>query len=115
MLDPAHFDIIAGEWVVKAMNKEIEMRVPMTGSGRHSDSLVKVQQDFSQRGYLGVEIVCSLYGHSVRADSGLQGFALLAGKRLGNVDGSYESAEAWAKAWAAQDPSRRYVWKRKGK
>lgn len=113
MLDPQHFEVIAGDWVVKAMDKEIAMRVPHTGTGYHSDSLCIVQADFARRGYLGAEIVESIYGSSVRYDSGLQNFGLLAGKRIGNIDGSYEAAVAWAQRWAAQDPSRRYVWKRR--
>ena len=55
------------------------------------------------------ELVRSSYGWSVRSASGLDNFARLASSRMGEVDGSYESALAWARQWQAQSPTTRYV------
>jgi hypothetical protein len=60
-----------------------------------------------------VEVICSNYGHSVRYDSGLQNFGLLAGSRSGALDGTLEDAERYATAWVAEDPTRRYAWRRR--
>jgi hypothetical protein len=46
----------------------------------------------------------------VRYDSGLQNFALLA--RSCELGGTLEAAEAFARAWVAEDPERRYAWTR---
>lgn len=113
MLDPTHFEIVAGERVVEELRAQQEAIIPWTGYGYASDNLCALQRTWDERGIRGAQLTQSIYGWSVRADSGLQDFALLAGKRMGNVDGTLEGAVAWARAWAARDPKRRYVWKRR--
>lgn len=113
MLDPKHFIIVAGEELVQSLREETERRIPKTGLGYASDNLCALQRERAGRMVLGVEIVQSMYGHSVRYDSGLQNFGILASKRYGNIDGSYESAERFAKAWVSHDPTRRYAWRRR--
>ena len=58
---------------------------------------------------VGVELVDSNYGWSVRYNSGLQNFGIVAGCRNGQLDGTREAAEAFARDWVARDPARRYA------
>lgn len=111
MLNSAHFDIIAGLDVVEAIRAE-RARTVAAGSRPgtfDSETLCRHQERIASRGVLGAEIVKSNYGYSVRYDSGLQNWGLLASSRAGTVDGSLEAAIAWAKTWQAEDPTRRYV------
>lgn len=105
--------IVAGEALVDAMSAEQKLRCRWTGGGYASDELCVLQREQAARGILGCEIVASNYGHSVRYDSGLQNFGLLASSRSGPLDGSLEHAERWAREWVAHDPTRRYAWRRK--
>lgn len=58
-----------------------------------------------------MEIVQSIYGQSVRYDSGLQNFGLVLSGRGITLD----EAEAFCRDWVAQDPEHRYAWRRKPK
>jgi hypothetical protein len=108
--------IVAGEALVDAMSEETLKRCRDTGGGyRSSEDLCALQRDQAGRGILGAEIIVSSTGCSVRYDSGLQNFGLLAGSRSGYLDGTLEHAERWAKEWVAKDPTRRYAWRRKTK
>ena len=115
MLDKEHFVVDAGQDVVDAMTAERNARVAKSALGYHSESLCKVQESEAARGYLGVELVQSFYGYSVRYDSGLQDWALLASSKSGELDGSLENAVEWAKKWVSADPARRYAWYRRPK
>lgn len=110
-MNSTQFHVVAGLELVDAMEAEKKARVPQTGRGYESEALCRLQGEHSRRGILGVEIVCSIHGHSIRYDSGIQGFGLLASSR--ELGGTLEAAEAWAKRWVSQDPARRYAWKRK--
>lgn len=77
-----------------------------------SEPLCELQTAQARRGILGVELVESVYGWSVRYNSGIQNFGLVASSRCGDVDGTLESAEAFARKWVAQDPERRYAYRR---
>lgn len=103
--------IVAGEPLVDAMTAEQKAKVPMTGAGYSSSHVCEMQRSQASRGIIGVEIVCSIHGHSVRYDSGLQDFGLLARSR--DLGGTLEAADEYAKNWVAQDPERRYAWRRK--
>ena len=103
MLNSHKFEVIAGRDVVDAINDR------RAAGG----DLVRQQEADANAGFLGAELVESSFGWSVRYDSGLQDWGLLASSRRGDVDGSRASAEAWAKTWQARDPSRRYVWARR--
>lgn len=105
--------IIAGNDLVEAMSAETKARCTDTGAGYASDQLCVLQREQAGRGIIGVEVVCSNYGHSVRYDSGLQNFGLLAGSRSGMLDGTLEDAVRFAIAWVAEDPTRRYAWRRR--
>lgn len=105
--------IVAGEALVDALTAEQSARVPRGCGGFKSEELCLLQRERSGRGLLGAEIVVSIYGCSVRYDSGLQDFGLLASSRAKQVDGSMEDAVKWATKWVAQDPTRRYAWRRK--
>lgn len=122
--------IVAGEALVDAMTAETKARCKWTGAGYASEDLCVLQREQSARGILGAEIVTSNYGCSVRYDSGLQNFGLLAGLSIrsiwsqspsrfdpksGMLDGTLEHAERWVREWVAKDPTRRYAWRRKGK
>jgi hypothetical protein len=103
-MDPKHFIIIAGRDVIDQLDAEKDERV-----GRGED-LPAVQVAQARRGYLGAQLVRSMYGWSVRYDSGLQNWDLLASTRQGTLDGSLKAAVEWAEDWAAQDPEHRYAW-----
>jgi hypothetical protein len=103
--------IVAGYELVDAMEAEQKAKVPWGCGGFKSEELCAFQREQSARGINGVEIVKSIYGHSVRYDSGLQNFGLLA--RSQELGGTLEAAERFACNWVAQDPSRRYAWRRR--
>lgn len=86
-----------------------EGRYPGT---RDSEALCALQRKEAGRGILGAVIESSLYGYSVRYDSGLQNFGLLASSKSRELDGSLEAAQAWCRSWVAEDPSKRYAWRR---
>ena len=100
--------IIAGAEVINAMNEEKAAAVAKNELGHfRSEQLCALQRKQAGRGYIGVCIVKSIYGYSVRYDSGLQDFGLLRSARCG--DGSFKQAAEFCIAWAARDPSRRYA------
>jgi hypothetical protein len=107
--------IIAGEPLVDRMSEETKRRCEYRGGGYASDQLCALQCEQAGRGILGVELVKSIYGWSVRYDSGLQNFGLVARTKArgGELDGSLEAATAFATKWVASDPERRYAWMRK--
>lgn len=105
--------IVAGEALVDEMTAKRKATIPHNGFGYDSEKLCELQRNEAARGIRGVEIVRSNYGHSVRYDSGLQNFGLLAGSKSGQLDGTLEDAIRYAKAWVAADPNRRYAWYRK--
>lgn len=102
-------EVIAGAEVVARLEAAKISQVPKTPRGYESEQLCALQQSQARAGYLGAELVESIYGWSVRYNSGLQNFGIIFGSRRGNLDGTYEDAVAKAKAWQAQDPERRYV------
>lgn len=112
MIKQSWMTIVAGEALVDTMTAETKARCAWTGRGYASESLCALQRERSGRGILGVEIVRSNYGHTVRYDSGLQGWGILAGCRSGQLDGTLEDAERYAREWVARDPARRYAWRR---
>jgi hypothetical protein len=106
--------IVAGSELVDSLEAEQKSRVPMTEGGHYeSEALCRLQSEQDRRGIIGITLTESIYGWTVRYDSGLQNFGILAGKRQGNLDGSFTSAVEFAKKWVAEDPSRRYCWMRK--
>lgn len=109
---PELFTVIAGRDLLIAMEAEQDATVEFTGRGYDSEQLCALQQREARRGILGVEVVVSNYGCSVRYDSGLQNFGLVASSRTKEVDGTLEDAERFAREWVARDPKRRYAWRR---
>lgn len=109
--DRTKFHIVAGEALVDALTAETRARCHTRGTYHDSTLLCAVQREQAARGILGAEIVKSNYGHSVRYDSGLQEWGLLARSR--ELGGTLEAAEEWARKWVATDPTRRYAWRRK--
>jgi hypothetical protein len=105
--------IHAGAALVDALTEETKARCAHTGAGYASEALVVVQREQAARGIVGVELVKSNYGWSVRYDSGLQDFGIVASAQRGQVDGSWDSAVRFALDWVAQDPAKRYAWSRK--
>jgi len=78
-----------------------------------SKSLMRWQET-EGRLWRSVELVKSIYGWTVRASSGLDGFALMAAtkERGGRLDGSFVDAAKWAAEWVALYPERRYAYVR---
>lgn len=110
-------NIVIGQEVHAKLMAEREQNVPHStkpGMERYFESspLCAWQSEVFSRGYRGAELVKSIYGWSVRSDSGMDNFCLLASSRQGQLDGSYEDAVRYAKEWAEQDSARRYVWNR---
>ena len=101
--------VVAGGELLARLEAEKVARVPRNDRGFASEPLCALQAEQAGRGILGAVIVKSIYGHSVRYDSGLQNFGLLAGSRSGQLNGSFEDAVRYARAWQAEDPERRYV------
>lgn len=104
---------IAGQAVHDAAQAERRAYVDASGvpfgHGR-SEVLCHIQRQQAGRGLTGVHVVKSMYGYSVRYDSGLQDFALLRSAR-GSSDPSLEAAEAFCREWVARDPARRYAYR----
>lgn len=105
--------IVAGHELVDAMSAEQIARVPYGCGGFKSEELCVLQREQAGRGIIGAEIVQSNYGCSVRYDSGLQNFGLLASSRTKQVDGTLADAERWVTNWVSKDPTRRYAWRRR--
>lgn len=112
---PELFTVVAGYELLAAMEAETDAVVADRNGYRDSEQLCELQQKQARRGIVGVEIVESNYGCSVRYDSGLQNFGLVASSRSGQLDGSIEDAERFARDWVSRDPERRYAWKRNRK
>lgn len=115
-LIPAFMNVFAGAELYESLAAERKALVDAARAKqvfRTDDTLCGVQEAQARRGILGVNLVESIYGWTVRYDSGLQNFSILAGARRGDVNGSYEDAERFAREWVAQDPARRYAWVRK--
>jgi hypothetical protein len=108
---------VSGKEVWDALVAEKEATVPhSTIPGREScfqsEPLCHLQVKQHQAGFIGVELVESIHGWSVRYDTGLRGFGLIASSRYGEVDGTLAAAERFAAGWVAQDPDHRYAWTR---
>lgn len=103
--------LIAGAEVYERMHAErkaLMVGAPEYGQGR-SEYLCRAQAKQAGQGYMGAQIVRSMYGFSVRYDSGLQDWGLLRSAR-GSSDTSLEAAEQFCRDWVAQNPERRYAW-----
>lgn len=105
--------IIAGENLVDAMTAETKAHCEWTGRGYRSDDVCTLQREHAAKNIVGAEVIVTSMGCSVRYDSGLQNFGLLAGSKSGMLDGSLGHAEQWAREWVSKDPARRYAWRRK--
>lgn len=105
-------NVVAGLELLTALQIERERSVPMMARGYDSDALCALQRKQASRGILGAEIVKSIYGYSVRYDSGLQNWGLLASAKARQIDGSYDAALKWVTEWVAQSPTTRYAWTR---
>ncbi|MYM92675.1 hypothetical protein [Duganella vulcania] len=108
-----NYIVFAGKEVHAEMEAEANRIAPLQLGLRDSEVLSRLQKSQSKRGYIGVELVNSAYGWSVRYDSGTRDFGLLAGARRGNIDGSLKSAIDWATRWVEEDPAHRYASGRK--
>jgi hypothetical protein len=104
-----HWVTIVGQDLVDALEAEKLTRVKKNGPYFESESLSAWHCELSRRGITGATITPSMYGYSLRYDCGTRDFAIIAGSRMGMLDGSYEDAERYAREWAAKDPSARYV------
>jgi hypothetical protein len=109
---PELFTVVAGRDLLIAMEAEQEATCRKVGEYYSSEDVCAMQRREARAGIIGVEIVASMYGASVRYDSGLQNFGLLAGSRSGELNGTLEDAERYAREWVARDPQRRYAWRR---
>jgi hypothetical protein len=107
---------IAGQDLYESMQAErtaaIEASGIPYGYGR-SEVLCRVQEKQAGRGLTGAQIVRSMYGFSVRYDSGLQNWGLLKSAR-GSSDPSLEAAKQFCLDWVAQAPNSRYAWMSEG-
>jgi hypothetical protein len=102
--------IVAGKELYDALQAEKRALVEQSAAGFNSEQLCKLQRAQSGRGIVGAQIVKSMYGYSVRYDSGLQEWGLILPAR-GRADPSLEYAEQFCREWVSQDPAHRYAWK----
>lgn len=103
--------IVAGHELVDAMETEQKATCRFTGFGYNSDDLSVLHREQSGRGIKGAEIVGCIGGYSVRYDSGMQNFGLLAKSQ--ELGGTLEAAERFVNKWVSEDASRRYAWRRR--
>lgn len=107
--------IVIGQQVHAALMAERERLVPHSKRPGlehcyESKPLCQWQSDVHYRGYRGAELVKSIYGWSVRSDSGMENFCLIYSSRAGQVDGTFEDAVRAAQEWVDENPGKRYVW-----
>ncbi len=105
-------NVVAGQRVVDAMQAQKAALVSRSALGFNSEQLCNLQVKQANAGFLGIEVVKSIHGWSVRYDSGLQNFALVRTARELGGEGSIEAAEQFARDWCANDPDHRYAWVR---
>src|SRR3979490_91481 len=75
-----------------------------------SDSLCRWQSEVFQRGFRGACLSETIFGWSVRSDTGLENFRILAGHRSGELpNATKEQALEGARNWQAEAPTLRYV------
>jgi len=106
-MDPTRFRIVAGQ----AAHDQWEAAKKQAMA--NGQTLVEVQEQQSYAGRVGAELVHSLYGWSLRYDSGLQNFDIIASSRRGDLDGTLEDAIKYAERWVAHDRTKRYAWVRR--
>lgn len=104
--------VIAGQELYNALQTE-RAKVTMAPRGYDSNQLSALQERQAARGIIGAELVKSIYGWSVRYNSGLQNWSLISPAR-GRADQSLAFAEQIARDWVAQDPTHRYATKPEG-
>jgi hypothetical protein len=102
--------LVAGAELYAELQAEKRALVEENARGFNSEQLCALQRKVAARGVVGAQIVKSMYGFSVRYDSGLQDWGLLKTSR-GSADPSLEAAEAFCREWVAADPTHRYAWK----
>lgn len=103
--------LVAGAVLYEKLREEKRNTIPQNAAGYfESESLCRLQVQRANRGILGATLVLSMYGWSVRYDSGLQNFGLIASCRCGMLDGSLQMAEEFCRKWVAADPERRYAY-----
>lgn len=105
--------IEGGHDLVDVLTAARDANISRNARGFDSEQLCALQVREAGQGVLGVELVESAYGWTVRYDSGLQNWGLLASARSGQLDGSLDDARRYALAWLAEDPKNRYAWRRK--
>ncbi len=84
-------------------------KIPGMENCFQSEPLCDFQRDISKMGFIGATFCKSIYGWSLRYDSGLQDFGLIYSARCKEVDGTYEDCLRMAHKWQAEDPEHRYV------
>lgn len=104
---------VAGGDLYETMQTEKRALVEQTAVGFNSEQLCALQRKQAGRGITGAQIVKSMYGYSVRYDSGLQDWGLIRPAR-GASDPSLEAAEEFCREWVAAAPAHRYAWKPEG-
>jgi hypothetical protein len=115
-LMPDGFVVLAGSTALRAERASQDKHVrrnPVCPDLADSESLTRWQTTEGRK-WSSVELTRSIYGWTVRATSGCDNFALLAGtrERGGPLDGSFKAALTWAWNWVEQDEPRRYAYTR---
>lgn len=96
MLDPRHFEIIAGDAVVERLRAE---NAKLSDQG---ESLCDKQIEQARRGYCGAELVRTSRGWSLRNSSGIRGWSIIA--RYPSVEAAFDGARRWVR----ESPGLRY-------
>jgi hypothetical protein len=104
--------LVAGAELYAELQAEKRALVEENARGFNSEQLCVLQRKVAGRGIVGAQIVKSMYGFSVRYDSGLQEWGLIRPSRgLPESERTLAAAEQFCREWVAADPTRRYAWK----
>jgi len=103
----ANLKFIAGETLWNTLQAEKIQKVSQNAAGYFcSRELIQLQSDWSYRGIVGAELIESMHGWTVRYDSGIQNWSLIA------ADMTKGEVIEYAMSWVAMDPTRRYSYVR---
>ena len=105
-MDEHRFIILAGA------DNELAERTDMVISVRMGGMALTEWQETRGRDWRSIEVCNSPGGWMAHYSSALDGFEIIASKKLGNVDGSFASIYHFAHNWVRTDDTRRYAFVR---
>lgn len=98
--------VFAGKEAFDRWEADKQANVPNFGGLYDSDALCAFQGKQADQGRRGCKVDESIYGWTLRYDSGLQNHRIILATGSDDLDNAMEEA----KRWVAQDPKNRYAW-----